>query len=148
MRRFELEWVDVFILLRRIFRVLNRSIRPPSEPFRMLLHIGMVRRALVGQIQGNIDSCLLSGSDKLAKVVNRAQLRMNRLVSSLLRTDGPRASRLARRSYARVVFAFAMLVADGMNRREVEDVETHLDDFGKHAFAVLECPAGSRKHFI
>ena len=43
MRRFELEWIDVFILLRRIFRVLNRSIRPPSEPFGMFLYIRMVR---------------------------------------------------------------------------------------------------------
>src|SRR5437879_3092200 len=73
---------------------------------------------------------------------------MNRLVSTLLRTDGPGASWFARRSFARVVFAFAVRVADGMNRREVDDVDADLADFVKHTFAVLECAARSPKHFI
>src|SRR6266850_5287144 len=148
MLRFELEWIDVFILLGRIFGVLNSSIGPPPEPFRMFLYIRMIRRALIGQIQGNIDAHFFCDSYKPAKFIKRTQFRMNRLVSPLLRTDGPWASRLARRRFARVVFAFAVLVADGMNRRKVEDVETHLCNFGKHAFAVLECATRSRKHFI
>src|SRR5262249_23818165 len=45
--RTELERVNVLIFLRRIFRVLNRSVRTPSKPFRMLPHIWMVRRVLV-----------------------------------------------------------------------------------------------------
>ena len=39
----EFEGINVFVFLRRIFRVLNRSIRPPSEPFRMFFDVGMVR---------------------------------------------------------------------------------------------------------
>src|SRR5262245_14585451 len=58
MRRSEFERVNVLIFLRRVFCVLNRSVRTPSKPFRMLLHIWVIRRVLVSEIQCNVDSKL------------------------------------------------------------------------------------------
>src|SRR5881397_3387174 len=108
MRRFEFEGINVLIFFRRIFRILNRSIRPPSKPLRMLPHIRMIRRALVGEIQCDVDSPASGSRNKVAKIIESSELGVNRLVSALSRADRPRASGLARHGFARVVFAFAM----------------------------------------
>src|SRR5262249_51529918 len=78
-----------------------------------------------------------------------SKLGMNGLVSPLLRTDRPRASGLARCGFARVVFPFAMRVADRMNRGKIKNIEAHFGDFGNDdPFTVFERPAGSWKHFV
>src|SRR5882672_3920984 len=46
-------------------------------------------------------------------------------VAALGAADGPRAARLAGRGRQRVVAAFAVRAADGMDRRQVDDVEAH-----------------------
>src|SRR6185295_3267543 len=50
-RGFEVERVDVLVLLRRVFRVLHRAVGPRAEPLRMLAHVRMVGRALEGDIE-------------------------------------------------------------------------------------------------
>src|SRR5205823_11940550 len=112
MWRFEFEGIYVLIFFRRIFRVLNRSIRPPSKPFRMLPDVRVIRRALIGEIQRNIDPPAFRSRYKAPKIVESSKLGVNGLVSALLGTDRPRASGLARRGFARVVFPFAMGVPD------------------------------------
>ena len=47
--------IDVLILFRGIFRVLDRSVRTFAEPLRMFRHIGMIRRTLKGDVQGDFD---------------------------------------------------------------------------------------------
>src|ERR1700761_2968574 len=42
----KIERVNILILLRRIFRVLHRSVRPLAEPFAMLFDVWMIGRAL------------------------------------------------------------------------------------------------------
>src|SRR5213593_291768 len=42
-----------------------------------------------------------------------------------------------------------MRVSDGMNRREIKNVEAHFSDFGDdNPLAIFERAAGSRKHFV
>src|SRR2546426_9316557 len=100
MRRFEFEGIDVLVFFRRISRVLNRSIRPQSKPFRMLPDVRMIGRALIGKIQCDVDSPAFSSRHKAAKIIESSKLGVNGLVSPLLRTDRPRASRLARFGFA------------------------------------------------
>src|SRR3979409_2565979 len=53
---------------------------------------------------------------------------MDRGVAAFLRADAPRASHVAFRGERDVVAAPAILSADGMDRREVHDVEAHRGD--------------------
>src|SRR5205814_674353 len=55
-RRVEVERIDVLVLLRRVLGVLHAAVGPPAEPARMLLDVGVVGRALEGDVEGEIDS--------------------------------------------------------------------------------------------
>src|SRR5256885_1107898 len=114
----------------------------------MLPDVRMIRRALIGEIQRNINPLAFRSRYKAPKIVESSKLGVNGLVSALLGTDRPRASGLAGRGFARVVFPFAMGVPDRMNRRKVNNVEAHFSDFGNDALAIFECPAGPWKHFV
>src|SRR5213593_2543264 len=100
MRRFEFEGKYVLVFFRRIFRVLNRSIRPPSKPLRMLPDIRMIGRALIGEIQCDVDSPAFGSRNQVAKILKSSKLGVNSLVSALFGADPPRASRLARPGFA------------------------------------------------
>ena len=63
--------------------------------------------------------------DQLGEIVLGTQLRMDGGVPALRRTDGPRATRVLRPGLQRIACPFAMDVPDGVDRREVEDVESH-----------------------
>src|SRR3954462_9170623 len=45
---------DVLVALGRVLRRLDGPVRPPVEPFRMLLHVRMIRRALEGDVEGDL----------------------------------------------------------------------------------------------
>ena len=45
------EGVNVFVLLGRVFRKLDAAVRFVKEPFRVTLHVGMVRAAVEGNVQ-------------------------------------------------------------------------------------------------
>src|SRR5436309_4208581 len=125
MWRLEFKRIDILIFFRRILRVLHSPIRTPSKPFRMLSDIGMIRRTLVGEIKGNFYAVLFSFSNKMAKVFEPAKLRVDCFVAAFLGPYSPRTSRITGPGFACVVFAFTMGMADRVNRREVENVETH-----------------------
>src|SRR5437867_3490119 len=114
----------------------------------MFPHIGMIRRALIGQIQCDVEPQAFSRGYKPAKIVQRAKLRLDSLMSTLLGTNRPRASRFSRLSFPRVVFAFAMCAPDRMDWRKVKDVEPHFSNFRNDPLTILERPAGARKHFV
>src|SRR5678816_3377557 len=48
--RLEVQRKDVLILFRRVLRVLHGSVRPDAKPLTMLLHVGMIRRALKSDV--------------------------------------------------------------------------------------------------
>ena len=73
---------------------------------------------------------------------------MDRFVTTFLSPDGPWAPRFSRRRLHGIIFAFAMRSPNRMDRWKVEDIEAHVRDFGKNAFAVGKCTDGARKHFV
>src|SRR5690606_7049697 len=87
--RFKIERIDVLVFLRRILSILYGAIGTFTKPLRVSLYIRMVRCALKRDIHGDINSKLCCGVDERAKVFDRAQLRVNALVSAVLAADRP-----------------------------------------------------------
>ena len=63
---------------------------------------------------------------------------MDRRVAAFFRTDGPGAAGIAGLRGGGVVFAFAKSGADGMDRRQIEDVETEARDVVEARLNVFE----------
>ena len=98
----------------------------------------MIRRALDREVERDLQPVLVRCRDEPAEIVERAELRMDRVVPALLAADRVGAAEIAGRRRQRVVAALAVLLADRMDRREIEDVETHLADIGEAADHVVE----------
>ncbi|MNN48248.1 hypothetical protein D3C81_1627190 [compost metagenome] len=128
LRGIEVDVDDVLVFLRRILRVLDRAVRPPVEPARVLLEPWMVLGALDGKIQGDFQAMGRSGRHQSAEVFAAAQLRVNRLVPALLAANRIGAARIIGAGGEGIVRAFAVAAPNGVNRREVQHVETHVLD--------------------
>src|ERR1700751_3731186 len=50
----EFKRIDVLIFLGRVFGILDSAVGTPAKPLRMLLNIGVVGRALKGNIKGDL----------------------------------------------------------------------------------------------
>src|SRR3546814_6394736 len=92
-----------------LFRsVLHGAVGAPAKPLRMLLDVGMVRRALERDVERNFQAVLLRLRDKPPKVFGRAERGQDSLVPALRGADGPGRSEehtselqsLMRNSYA------------------------------------------------
>src|SRR5207248_8913505 len=77
---------------------------------------------------------LAGGGHEDVEVLDRAQVWVHGRVAALGRPDGPRAPGIVGARPKRVVRALTGRPADGMDRREVDDVEAHgryrFDAFG------------------
>ena len=76
------------------------------------------------------------------KVLDGAQVRMDRVMAAFRTADRPGGSRIIRTRHQGVVGTLAELTADRMDRGDIGHVETHLGDVLEHRVAVVEC-AGS-----
>src|SRR5690349_12398549 len=81
--------VDVLVFLGRIFGVLHGAIRAPSEPLRMLLHIGMIRGALEGDVESDLYPILLGFGDEAPEIVQSPELWMDGRMPAGSRPNGP-----------------------------------------------------------
>src|SRR5262245_23953655 len=104
-RRVEFEGIYVLILLGRVLGILDCAVGPVTEPFRVLTGVRVIRRALIGEIECNVDATLSGRFDQPAEVVERAKFRMNGLVPALFSTDAPGAAGLSGFRLGRIVFA-------------------------------------------
>ena len=59
---------------------------------------------------------------------------------ALCRADGPRASHISGLGGNCIVFSLAKGAPDGMNRRQVQHVESHLGHIGQPRFAIRKVP--------
>ena len=91
--RLEVDVVDVLVALRRVLRVLQRSVGAPVEPLRMLLQPRMVRRALDREVERELDAGRARGGDHRVEVVPRAEVGTDRVVAALRRSRSPTGSR-------------------------------------------------------
>ena len=155
LRALEIQRIDILILLRRILGILYRAVRTLAEPFRMLAHVGMIRRALKRDIERDLESVLFGFGHEPPEIFQRAEFGMNGLVTAFRRSDGPRTADISRLRLYRIVLSFPKGPPDRMNWRKIDDVETHGCDVGKPCLAIAECSvttslgrAGSRKYFV
>src|SRR5687768_9494596 len=110
----------------------------------MLSDIGMVGRALEGDIQRYLQVEFAGPLHQRAKIVQRSQLRMDRFMAALFGTDRPWASDIVRVRCEGAVLSLPISAPDRMDRRKVKNVETHLCDSGQPALNVLERAVNAR----
>ena len=108
-----------------------------------------------GDVQREVEAGAAGGRDEMIEVVKRAQRGFHRGMSACPRADGPGTARVGRSGGQRVVRTLAMSVANGMDRWQVHDVESHCGDGRKTRLGVAEggracrvVSARAGKHFV
>ncbi len=109
-----------------------------GEPLRVLGHPRVVRRGLQGQVERDLHALLAGRRDEVVEVLERAQLRVDRVVPALVGADRPGRSDVLGAGHQRVVPALAVDLADRVDRRQVDHVEAELGDLRQPAGRVLE----------
>ncbi len=127
----EVDRVDVLVLLRRVLGVADRAVGPVVEPLGVLAHPRVVGRAVQRVVERHLEADVAGLAHEPAEVVERAQLRGDGRVPTLGGPDGPRAARVVGAGVERVVRALAVGDADGVDGRQVDDVEAHLGHRGQ-----------------
>src|SRR6202040_3544783 len=91
------------VLLGRVLGIADRAVGTAAEPLRMLLEPGMIERALYGEIERDLQAVFARRGDQAAKILWRAERRMNRIVSTLDAADGIRTAGIIGPGLQRVV---------------------------------------------
>src|ERR1700680_2334585 len=104
---FEIQRIDILVLLGRVFRVLDRAVRARPEPFPVLTHIGVIRRALKGDVERDFKTVLLGLREEPLEIPRCAQLWVNRRMTAFGRANRPRATDVIWPRSDRVVAALA-----------------------------------------
>ena len=86
----EVDGVDVLVLLRRILRIGDGAIHSGGEPLRVLMHPWMVRGGLQGEVQGDLKPQGMGMCHEVVEVIEGAQVRVDRVMATVWRADGPR----------------------------------------------------------
>ena len=133
--------IDILILLRRIFCICNRSIGTRCKEFRMFCGPWMVRGCLESKVHRYFKAILLCSLYEVLKVRHSAECRVNCIVATFFIADCPRNTRVAGSRCQGVVLSLAKLCSDGMNRRQVENVEPHGCNCRQTKFCCLKCSA-------
>ncbi len=92
----------------------------------MLFHIRVVGRRIDGKVQSDFHAVVSDGLLKMVKFCQCAEGRFDGIMPSLAPADGPETARFARLGLQAVVASLAIGLSDRMNRREVENIETHI----------------------
>src|SRR5680860_1596287 len=125
----EINRIDVFIRLWRVFGIFDRTVRANVEPGRMLDCPGVVRSDLNGEVESDLDAAVSRFLDKAMKVLQRAERGLDGVMTPGGASDGVGAARIARKCGDGIVAPLAVDFTDGVNGRKVEDIKTHLLDF-------------------
>ena len=102
---------DVLVLFRRVLCVLDRTVGPPVEPLRMVLKPRMVWRTLDREVESDLEAIVARGGNKAAEILQRAELRVDRIVPSLGRSNRVRTANILRARGQRVVAALTNFFA-------------------------------------
>jgi hypothetical protein len=104
----------------------------------MLLEPRMVGCALHGEIERDFHLVLFAGGDEITEILQRAKFRVHRIVTALARTDRIGTSGIAFRRSHGVVAALAVGAADGVDRRQIDDVKAHSRNVRQACDTILE----------
>ncbi len=88
----------------------------------------MVRRALQGEIQGDLHAQGTGPRDEQVEVLDRAQVRVHGVVATVLTADRPGRAGVVRAGNEGVVRTLAVDLADRVDRGQVDHVEAHRRD--------------------
>src|SRR3979411_2268080 len=105
----------------------------------------MVERALYGKVECDLQAVFTRSGNQTAKILRRAQRRMNRIVPTLGAADGIGTAGIIGAGLEGVVATLAVGRADRMDRREIEDVEAHVADARHGLDDVVERAERTRK---
>src|SRR5215469_2800542 len=118
-----------------------------KEPLGMLFHIGMIRRAVDREIEGDFHASRTNLTDQPVEVVKRPKLRFDRFVATKLAADRVRHTGISLLTRDRVIFALPFGKPDRMNRRKIDHVEPHRFRIVNPAEAITELRSGVRLSF-
>jgi hypothetical protein len=104
----------------------------------------MIRRALNGEIESDLEAVLVSRADEPAEILQCAELRVDRVVATFGRTDRIGTAKIIGRRVERIVAPLAVRLPDRMKGRKIEDVESHAPDVRKAGDHVFKCAVALR----
>src|SRR5207248_11053507 len=99
-------------------------------------------------IELDLEADLLRVGDDALELLNGAEPRVDRVVAAFFGADRPRAAGIAALRSQRVVPPFAVRLADGMDRREVHDVEAELLELRQHRPHAGEAAPRAREELV
>ena len=114
----------------------------------MLVHPGVVGRALERVVERDLHAEAIGGRDERVEVVDVAELGVDRRVPTRLVADGPGAPGVAGADGTRVVRSLARGVADGVDRRQVHHVEPHGRDRIEAADGAAQAALRAREELV
>src|SRR5215467_8703920 len=129
---------DVLVLLRRVFGVLEATVGPPIEPFRVLPHPGMIGCALDGKVERDVEAVPLRLLNEPCKLAEAPELGVNGVVTTFGAPYRVRAARLSGLGRESIVAALAVEAPNGVNRCEVENIEAQIPYVGQTGDHIIE----------
>src|SRR5207247_10159953 len=102
----------------------------------MFPHVRMVRRALVRNVERHVDAVFTSRGEEPLEILQRPELRVDRLMTAFGRPDGPYSSGVARADCDCAVLALAMRDSYAGDEQKVKLVEPHRGNLGQALLAV------------
>ena len=120
----EVDGIDVLVLLGWVLGVLDGSVGPGHEPLGVLRDPPVIGGALEGDVERQLETTRVTGVDDRVHVVEGPEVGMDGEVVG----DPPWAADVTGCRLDAVVATLAMDDADRVDRREVDDIETHRGD--------------------
>ena len=139
--------VDVLVLLRRVLGVGDGAVGADREPRLARSGPWVVGCGLQCKVQRHLHAQILGACDEGVEVVDCAQIRMDRVMTTSGGTDGPRGAGIVRSGGQSVVGSLAVHRPHRVDRRQVHDIETHGGDRGKPLLRVGEGATARRVQF-
>ena len=125
LRRFEVEGINVLILFRWILCVLYGAVGPFAEPLFVLFYVRMVWGYLESDVERHLHAQSRCSVYKAPEVIQSSQLGVDGFMAAVDCADRPGAPYILWLGRRRIVFAFAKLRSDWMNRGQVNNVKSH-----------------------
>src|SRR5450631_1616169 len=104
----------------------------------MLFEPGMIGRTLNREVERDLHLQTLACRNEITEIRQRAQFRMHRIVAALGGADGIGTSGIVVGGRDRIVAALSVGVTDGVDRGEIDHVESHRRDIRQARDAILE----------
>ena len=137
------ERVNVLVLLGRVFRKLDASVRLVVEPFRMALHVRVVGATVERDVECKAEPLLAGGLRKVLEILHGAEFGVHVVMAAVLVSHCIRTSRFQRFALLvglrvqGIVRALPVRDANRVNRHQVNRIEPEVGDVVELLLAIL-----------